>query len=294
MPAPGRSGAPGQPAVRVRLLGRFSLEGPTRGGHALGRRASDLIAFLALHPAPHRRDAVAEALWPSCARENSRKYLRRSLWQARQALAPADGGRALECDGDWLSLCAYRGVWVDVWELDRAYDELAAADHNGTGDVQLLSRALDAAGLYRGDLLEGWDEEWCGVARERYRSIYVSVLEWAVDCCERLGRSLLAQRCCHLLLDLDPAHEWAHRVLMELLWAAGDRTGALRQFDQCAAALDRELGVLPAAATAQLYRRVRDDVAVTPVGPACSDFVGEVSARLAGVQCLLQAHRLAH
>ena len=44
-------------------------------------------------------------------------------------------------------------------------------------------------------------------------------------------------------IDLDPLDELAHVRRMELLAAAGDRAGAVRQYRACVAVLERELGV---------------------------------------------------
>ena len=46
---------------------------------------------------------------------------------------------------------------------------------------------------------------------------------------------------------------------MRLYYLAGDRTAALRQYQQCAAALDEELGVRPAQRTVRLYEQIRLD-----------------------------------
>ena len=46
-----------------------------------------------------------------------------------------------------------------------------------------------------------------------------------------------------IILGFDRARESTHRHLMQLYYLAGDRTGALRQYERCARALDAELGV---------------------------------------------------
>ena len=65
-------------------------------------------------------------------------------------------------------------------------------------------------------------------------------------------------------LDLDPLDEGAHVRLMELLAAAGDRSGALRQYRACVATLERELGVTPLAVTTARYEAIRDGVEASP------------------------------
>jgi DNA-binding SARP family transcriptional activator len=46
---------------------------------------------------------------------------------------------------------------------------------------------------------------------------------------------------------------------MRLHYLAGDRTAALRQYEQCVAVLAEELGVRPAQSTIDLYRQIRAD-----------------------------------
>src|SRR6185436_19132795 len=60
-----------------------------------------------------------------------------------------------------------------------------------------------------------------------------------------------------MILRHDPAQERAHRQLMSLYYAAGDRTAALRQYDRCVTALKQELGVPPETRTTSLYERIR-------------------------------------
>src|SRR4029079_12889056 len=55
------------------------------------------------------------------------------------------------------------------------------------------------------------------------------------------------------------ARERAHRQMMRLYHAAGDRTAALRQYQRCVAALQAELGVRPAVRTVTLWEKLQAD-----------------------------------
>src|SRR5436190_19488575 len=46
---------------------------------------------------------------------------------------------------------------------------------------------------------------------------------------------------------------------MRLYYLAGDRTGALRQYEHCVTALNEELGVKPSRLTARLYEQMKLD-----------------------------------
>ena len=51
--------------------------------------------------------------------------------------------------------------------------------------------------------------------------------------------------------------EPTYRALMRLHALNGDRTAAVRAYHDCAAILQRELGVEPSRATRELYERLR-------------------------------------
>src|SRR5262249_34262368 len=58
------------------------------------------------------------------------------------------------------------------------------------------------------------------------------------------------------LLVLDPLQEPVHRTLMRLYSQMGRRAGALRQYQICVGALQRELGVEPEEATKHVYQEI--------------------------------------
>jgi len=65
--------------------------------------------------------------------------------------------------------------------------------------------------------------------------------------------------CTRKLLELEPWQEIAHRQLIRLLAANGQRTAALAQFEVCKRCLKEELGVEPMIETVQLYENIRDN-----------------------------------
>jgi DNA-binding SARP family transcriptional activator len=61
------------------------------------------------------------------------------------------------------------------------------------------------------------------------------------------------------ILRYDQARECTHQHLMRLYYRAGDRTGALRQYDRCVTALTREFNLQPSRETVALYEQIRAD-----------------------------------
>src|SRR5205807_6599424 len=58
-------------------------------------------------------------------------------------------------------------------------------------------------------------------------------------------------------LSLDPLHEPAHRMVMQLYAANGQRAEALRQYQECVTILDTELAAPPEKATTALYEAIK-------------------------------------
>ena len=142
----------------------------------------------------------------------------------------------------WNPAC---DLWLDVAEFERL---AAAPQHLG-----------DAVALYAGDLLADVDEEWLEPERERLKTTYRASLD-ALVARLRAARDyapaiVTAQR---LLAD-DPWREDVLRTLIRLRYEAGDRAGALREYERFARALRDELGTEPMPETVAAYVSIAHD-----------------------------------
>jgi hypothetical protein len=99
---------------------------------------------------------------------------------------------------------------------------------------------------------------WLYHTQERLRGIAVRVLEALAEFHLARGDATAALPCLQRVLTLEPWREEAHRQMMTTLARAGQRSAALRQYEQCVDSLASELGVPPSAATTQLYQQIRD------------------------------------
>ena len=69
-------------------------------------------------------------------------------------------------------------------------------------------------------------------------------------------------------LALDPLHEPAHRLIMQLHAWDGDRAAAVRQYRECVKVLQEELGVEPEPETTALFEAIRGGTAAGQSSPA--------------------------
>src|SRR5690242_5555929 len=96
--------------LRVQLLGEFAVE---RDGSAVSLpiTLARLLAYLALYPEAHDRDALAALFWPDSPPESARANLRTALWALRRSL----GEDALSTSRQWVRLGEH--TRVDLTEL---------------------------------------------------------------------------------------------------------------------------------------------------------------------------------
>jgi DNA-binding SARP family transcriptional activator len=248
--------------IKVRLFGRFIVERNARQVQGLeANKDRDLLSYLLVHRhQPHPRETLAALLWGDSSTEKSKKYLRQALWHLQTALSAESDANAqlLTVEHDWVRLNLKSEVWLDVAEFERVY-ELAQRCARNQLDAE-TARALEGAvDLYTGDLLEGCYQDWCLYERERFQNMHLSMLDKLMIHCERHREYEKGLTYGTTILRYDRARESTYRQLMYLRYMAGDRTGALRQYERCVTALKEELGVKPDRRTRSLYEKIRAD-----------------------------------
>jgi DNA-binding SARP family transcriptional activator len=250
-----------KPAIRITLFGKFAvhLGEEVLLDHA-PHKAKELLAYLTLHRGKsHPREALAELLWDEQGSSNSRKHLRQALWHLHTGLIAAGRARAaqlLHAESDWLELAIDEHVETDVVQLEQAFAKVSTVRGASLQPGQARSLA-EAARRYRGDLLEGWAAEWCAYDRERFRRMYLTILEKLADYYEAHHEYEAAIAYATLSLSKDPARERSHRSLMRALAMSGDRCAAIRQYSLCKGALREEVGVDPEPETVVLEQMIR-------------------------------------
>ena len=196
--------------IRVTVLGSFTL---TAAGSAvpLGVDARRLVAYLAVHPRPQDRVALAADLWPNVSAE-------RLLTEAVAAV----GVPGLLVDGPDGTLALAPEVEVDLAEamqLVRLLPEIPAADDT---DTTLLTV---------GDILPGWTAQWIAVERERFRQLRLHAIEERSQRLTAAGRHDAAVAMAELAARSAPSRESARRVLIQAHLAQGNIAAAVAEYD---------------------------------------------------------------
>jgi DNA-binding SARP family transcriptional activator len=233
---------------------------------------------------------LASEFWPDSPEGQARTNLRNVLHTLRQAHPSID--EALEVTPTTLRWSPPDPATVDVERFVGAAGAATAADPDDADRVIALCRA--AAELYGGELLAGDHDEWLLPWRDTLRDQYRDVLRVLATALIDDDRAREATSVTRELVRVDPLDESAHRLRIEAHYAAGDRAGAVRAYHECAATLERELGVEPGPATAVAYAAILEGPGAAALPTATTRGRTDLVSREHEWQHLTEAWRRAH
>jgi DNA-binding SARP family transcriptional activator len=247
-------------SLKISLLGvaRIDHEGLPNGPQ-LTRSVKALLGYLALFRRRiHPREVLAGLFWGDSSEDRARNSLRTALWRLRKVLEPQPiprGTYLVTTPAGEIGLNPKSNYWLDVAVFENQIKRNLAKSLNDltAGNINNLEYAL---GLYQGDLLEGFYDEWALVERERLRVLFTKGKILLLRYYGQHGDYEQALACGRTILSLDPLREEIHREMMRLFVRNGQRTLALRQYEICRQTLHAELGVPPMEETEELYSRI--------------------------------------
>ncbi len=248
--------------VRIYLFGMPKIEYREQVIKIERRKALALVAFLALHDQPQSRDVAAELLWTDQDEDHARSSLRTTL----RALTTPILVEWIQADRSLLALKP-DVVWVDVTAFTALLAQSRAHDHEpDTVCEQCAELFKQAAALYRGDFLAGFHidtsaeyDAWQFTQQEWLRREYAGVLRQLSTYYADTQQTDQAIRYAQQWLAVDSLHEPAHRQLIRLYAAAGQRSEAVRQYKSCVELLHTELATPPEPETTRLYEAVMNN-----------------------------------
>ena len=201
--------------------------------------------LLAMSSPGHLHRLVMEELGPNrpLAANNHQ-----TLHLARRALdgTVTGAGSLVTLEDDLVSLAGK--PWVDVVAFE------ADASSARSGDRRARQAAL---ARLTGELLpEDRYEAWTTARRDAIDATWLELTLAEAQAHHTDAEPEAAIALLHRIVEADPLHEEAHRLLMRIHAEAGNRATALQQYATLETALRNELGVAPAADTQALRERI--------------------------------------
>jgi DNA-binding SARP family transcriptional activator len=249
--------------LQIYLLGPPVIQWAEQALPVPRRQVRALLYRLAAEYRPVSRGYLTNFFWgdqpESAARRNLSRllvYLARQLpdpdiLQIGEASIGLDPGRA------WIDVRAFEGHW-ESWKMQNLCKDLQAA-----------------VALYRGAFLEDFTlagnpeyDRWASLEAENWEQRFLKTLRTLIDECATQGDSLQAIDYARQYLQHNDLAEEIHCRLIELYTTLGERSAALRQYEQCSITLDRELGVRPTPETVAAYQAALNHKPTAAEAPA--------------------------
>lgn len=218
--------------VALTMLGGFDLR---YSGErvTLPPTSERVVAYIALHDSPATRLNVAGTLWLDMSEERAMANLRSALWRMHRL-----GVSVIQPLGQSLALSP--DVVVDVRELRAAARRLL--DGSVSSDIQQVELLSNG-----GELLGDWYEDWVLVERESFRQVRLQALERTANELTAMGRYGMAAETALAAVSAEPLRESAHRALIAVHLAQGNRAEAIRQYCIFRRLMQEELEVEPSS-----------------------------------------------
>ena len=224
------------------------------------RKAAALLCYLSLSPGECQRELLATMFWPEGNQQKALANLRRTLSSLNASLPGW-----IMANRDTLALKRNGKFWMDV---DAFHQSLLNYHKHTHSEKETCDSCLDilekTIEMIRGEFLEGLNltdapdfDEWQFFQRDGLRQKYADVLESLSTAYVERSQWEQAITCARRWVTLDRLHEPARRTLIDLYARSGQRTAALRQYDEFTRLLKEELGQEPEEKTQQLYEQVR-------------------------------------
>lgn len=225
------------------------------------RKALALAVYLSTADRPQSRDHLATLLWPDLDQEHARAALRSTL----PTLTTLSATPWLLVDRGAIAL-SRTATWVDVREFLALLGDTRVHAHppDAVCCAECQARRERAITLYQGAFLMGFTlpgssefDDWQAGQRAWLQREFAGALRLAAEYEGEQERYEVALMYARRWLALDTLHEPAHRLVMRLAALSGQRSEALRHYQQCAELLDAELATPPEPATTALYNAIK-------------------------------------
>jgi LuxR family transcriptional regulator, maltose regulon positive regulatory protein len=220
-----------------------------------------IMVFLFLsHPRGLRRERAIDLLWPEVSEARGNSLFHSTLYRVRNALYK---DVVVHQPGSMYRINPQREYRYDVDEFQRLARLGLGQDEASSENMQAMARAR-ALALYQRPFLETCEYDWCDQIRRSLENALLDVLYAQARYIALHGAPDDAEALYTRALHINPFDERAHRGIMWSRSVRGDRSGALRQFQDCKEILADEMGIDPEAETIDLYVHLLEGSASMP------------------------------
>lgn len=224
------------------------------------KKGRSIFAYLIFH---HKkkifRDVLMDLFWQKSDPDSARNCLNVTIHGLRRVLQDIDPKNEYilfkdECYyfnpevENRLDVDSFRSIWRKAQSIEREQNLSAA-----------VYEYEQAAAIYKGDFLENdLYYEWSSLDKENLKEVYLVILDKIIENHMHHNNHRKVIGVSEKILEKDNCREDIYRRLMVCYYRIGQRNKALKLFRKCVKVLREELEVRPAAATIELYRKIKE------------------------------------
>ncbi|CAG1013830.1 serine/threonine-protein kinase PknK [Anaerolineales bacterium] len=254
-------------ALKLHWLGHPLIELKGKPVKLETRKAAALLSYLSLNAGECSREVLSAMLWQEGNQQKALANLRRTLSSLNSSLPGW-----IEADRDKIALKKNGKLWVDVETFHQSLSQVKEHSHPDQKVCEeCLSLLEGMAALYQGDFMEGLNlddsptfDEWQFFQRDGLRQQFAGVLQHLSAAHSERAQWDQAIASARRWITLDRLHEPACRALMDLYARSGQRSAALRQYEELSRSLREQMGQEPESETRRLYEQIRGKEGATP------------------------------
>lgn len=258
--------------VEVSIFGAFDIRVDGESQHlGVSGPTRSLLQYLFCQKGRlARREQLMELFWPDTRVERRRSSLNSAIWRIKRALR-ASLLLGLDATADCVRLTGTKAseVKIDFICLEHAVRDLGETIERRAAEE--LDGMIAALELCSGTPLDGLDDDWASIERERLSALHMRGLTLAMHMLAGLHRYEEALDMGRRVLVHEPFRECAFQEMLCLHVLNGERARALQIYDEFTAALEADLGLEPMAETRALRDYLASDRCFEPVSTSQID-----------------------
>jgi ATP/maltotriose-dependent transcriptional regulator MalT/DNA-binding SARP family transcriptional activator len=237
------------PKVSIHALGHMKVEldgKPITIPEWTNQKAvRETFFYLLARPSGATREEMGEILWPESDPEKLRIQFKNVLYRIRYTV----GTETILLDRNRYAFNRAIDYYYDVEAFEEKLRQAEMNKHPGM-KKELLQAAL---ALYGGPFLPEGSGSWLMPERQRLRKQFIQAALSLAQVNLEEGNTKAAILVLDRALDEDPCSEEAHRLMMRVYAAQGNRAAIVLQYEACCKAL-KDIGAEPSEQTTALFR----------------------------------------
>jgi LuxR family transcriptional regulator, maltose regulon positive regulatory protein len=210
-------------------------------------KARELFFLLLAHPGGLRKEQILTSLWGDMEPVRANGIFHSSVYRVRRALF-AD---CLLYEDSIYRINPESDRWYDV---DEFRSQILQAANTAIAETRAQCYR-DAVDLYQKDYIEDCYSDWCIPIRDDLEQEYIMALAMLAKYYSEEDNPS-AIDCYQNILQRDPYREDIYRSIMAFQAKTGNRTKALKTYQDCARIMRDEMHADPSPETRSLYARI--------------------------------------